>query len=147
MRMFNKLRSLTPADFRVLLWTTFMLPAVGLRLRLQGFKPVYSWAHGRSNHRISAMADGTDRSIRLGRMVNIAATRGLYRASCLCRSLVLLKAMQREGLQGELKIGIGKEPRGGHPAILNAHAWVEHGGLVINDAEGVASAHVLFDFD
>ena len=147
MRMFNKLRSFTPADYRVLLWATIMLPAVGLRLRIQGFKSVYSWAHDRSIHRIAADADGTERSIRLGRMVNIAASRGLYRASCLCRSLVLLKAMQREGLKGELKIGVGKEPRGKLPSVLNAHAWVEHAGLVVNDAEGVASTYVLFDVD
>jgi hypothetical protein len=147
MRLLSKLRSLSLLDYYVLLWATVMLPVTGLRLRSRGFKKVYSWANGRSNHHSAAIADAAGRSAHLGKMINFVALNGLYRANCLCRSLVLLRVMQREGLPGELKIGVPKDRNARSLSILDAHAWVESQGTVINDHVDVAQTHAGFDFN
>ena len=147
MRLLSKLRSLSLLDYYVLLWATVMLPVTGLRLRSQGFKKVYSWADGSSNHHSAMVTDTTGRSTHLGKMINFVAMNGVYRANCLCRSLVLLRVMQREGLAGELKIGVPKDRNARSLSILDAHAWVESQGTVINDHVDVAQTHARFDFN
>ena len=144
MKIWSKLRSLSLDDYYLLLWASIMLPVVGCRLRLQGFKRVYSQANGQSFRHPSVLANATGRSVHLGKVVNLVAAKGLYRANCLCRSSVLLRMMQREGIVGELRIGIPEKPDGRPFSILDAHAWVEYQGVVINDHEDVASKHAVF---
>ena len=147
MRLLNKFLSLSPGDYYVLLWATVMLPAVGWRLRYQGYKRVLSWAHGSSNHHPAAISGTTDRPVHLGKMINFVASKGLYRANCLCRSLVLLRLMRREGLTGDLKIGVPKDREAGSLSVLEAHAWVEYQGVVVNDHADVTSNHAKFDYN
>jgi Transglutaminase-like superfamily len=54
-----------------------------------------------------------------------------FNASCLEKSLVLCWLLERRGIDAELRIGARKE-RG----AFEAHAWVELGGEVLNDASG-----------
>lgn len=147
MKLLNKFLSLGPGDYYVLLWATVMLPAVGWRLRSQGYKRVHSWAQGTSNHHPAVNSDTTDRPVHLGKMINFVASKGLYRANCLCRSLVLLRLMRKEGLTGDLKIGVPKDCGTGSLSVLEAHAWVEYQGVVINDNADVTSNHAKFDFN
>ena len=147
MRFLKKLRSLSLLDYYVLLWATVMLPVTGLRLRFQGFKKVYTWAKGRPIHHPATVAETTDRSTHLGKLINFVAMNGLYRANCLSRSLVLLRVMEKEGLPGELKIGVPKDRNARALSILDAHAWVEYQGTVINDHVDVAQTHARFDFN
>jgi hypothetical protein len=52
----------------------------------------------------------------------------VVRSHCLQRSLVLHRWLRREGMQSELRIGVRKDS-----GQLEAHAWVELGGQVVND--------------
>jgi hypothetical protein len=79
------------------------------------------------------------RARRLHRVVEIAARHGVARGTCLSRSLTLLELLRREGVSGELRIGV-REPG----ATFEAHAWVEHRGVVLNDDESVRRRYAAF---
>ena len=73
------------------------------------------------------------------RLIDSAARHHVVRVTCLHRSLVCLRVLERFGCAGRLRIGVQK--RG---AWLSAHAWVECGGYVVNDASDVHQRfHVL----
>ena len=71
----------------------------------------------------------------LPRMVRIAARNHPWSMSCLHRSLVLHDMLRRRGVPALLRFGV--RWRGDE---LNAHAWVECGGAVVNDAPDVAAS-------
>jgi len=52
----------------------------------------------------------------------------------------LLRALKRRGIESDLRIGVRKEANG-----FEAHAWVEHEGLVLLDPLG--SSHRFTPFD
>jgi hypothetical protein len=52
----------------------------------------------------------------------------VVRARCLHRSLALHRWLRQEGLPCELRIGVRKDGE-----ELQAHAWIELGGHVVND--------------
>jgi hypothetical protein len=64
--------------------------------------------------------------------VDIASRHPFRWARCLQRSLALCLWLYARGFRPVLKIGVRKEG-----AKLKAHAWVEEGGRIINDAAEV----------
>ena len=126
----------------LLVQLTLLLPLVGLSLRVLGFK------------RTSRLLDGTGRlaaggrevnvdawawAERIGRLVNIAARRGPYKATCLGKSLALWWLLRRRGVAAELRIGVRL-----NEGVLDAHAWVEHAGVPINEQPDVAEEFAPF---
>ncbi len=77
----------------------------------------------------------------VARMVAVAAGHGIYRSNCLKQSLVLWWLLGRSGIQSEIKIGVNRD--GAKP--LNAHAWVECSGQVLNDTEDVQQRFSAFE--
>ena len=75
---------------------------------------------------------------RIARLVAIAAYHGPYRATCLRQSLALWWLLRRRGIPAELRIGVRKDD-----GELQAHAWVEHDGQALNDAQN-ATAYSAF---
>jgi hypothetical protein len=53
---------------------------------------------------------------------------------------VLCRLLRRQGLPATLRIGVAK-PDG----RLAAHAWVEHGGVALDDSQDVARRFAAFD--
>jgi hypothetical protein len=76
----------------------------------------------------------------LSRVAEKAERRGPRRPNCLERSLVLWWLLRRRGLPAELRIGARKRD-----AQLEAHAWVELEGQVLNDSEVVHKHYARFD--
>jgi hypothetical protein len=76
---------------------------------------------------------------RIARMVKIAASHGPYRATCLPQSLTLWLLLRRRGIASSLRIGVRKEI-----SRLDAHAWVEIDGIVVNDRMDVPDRFVPF---
>lgn len=76
------------------------------------------------------------------RWLDVAAHRQLTRASCLARSLALHQWLRQEGLPSCLRIGVLKDGD-----TLRAHAWVELGGLIVNDRQSVAERFRLLSSD
>src|SRR5207248_3122289 len=80
------------------------------------------------------------RALRLTRAVNRAARYMFVPSTCLSRSLVLKSLLAREGLDGDVRIGVRAATSG-----IEAHAWVEHAGTPINDRHDIAAAFQPFD--
>ncbi|HYR76609.1 MAG TPA: lasso peptide biosynthesis B2 protein [Pyrinomonadaceae bacterium] len=68
----------------------------------------------------------------IARIVYIAAHHGVYRANCLQQTLVLWSLLRRDGIESEIRFGARKED-----GQLQAHAWVEYLGVVLNEESDV----------
>jgi hypothetical protein len=78
--------------------------------------------------------------IRSAGWINAAARYPRPWARCLQRSLALCLLLERRGFNTQLKIGVRKS--GGD---LEAHAWVEYFGKVLNDSQDVACNFTLMN--
>ncbi len=65
-----------------------------------------------------------------------------YGGTCLDRSVFLWWLMRVRGLDGRLRIGVVIED-----GQLDAHAWVEQDGIVVNDDPAVTDRFEVFDED
>ena len=72
--------------------------------------------------------------------MHLAASHGLYRGNCLSRSLLLRSLLSREGIDGDLLIGVRSAS-----SRIEAHAWVEYQGVVLNDQPNVRERYRPFD--
>jgi len=54
---------------------------------------------------------------------------------CLIDSLSMVRFLAKRGLHAHLVMGVAYDP-------FSAHAWVQHGPLVLNETVGTAQAHV-----
>jgi Transglutaminase-like superfamily len=89
-----------------------------------------------------AGAQGAEEARRVARMVSAAARNGPWRPTCLEQSVVLLWLLARQGIPAQLRIGVRKQPE-----ALEAHAWVESGGVVLNDSADVSERYQPFEGD
>lgn len=81
-----------------------------------------------------------ERARTLSRWVGVAARRGMARGTCLTQSLTLLRLLQREGMMGQLRIGVRLQA-----GQLDAHAWVEVDGQPVNDSPDVTARYAAYD--
>lgn len=118
-------------DWRYLLSSLLLLPLMtrtlngsGLRAVLAKFQPAAPQQQPPSTTQIAEAR-------RIARMVQLAATHGPGHASCLVRSLVLIRLLLKRDIPCELEIGgaLTDIPNG----VFKAHAWVRCGSEVVND--------------
>ena len=133
------LRALTGGEWRTLLAAAALLPLCRAGLRLFGYRRVE-----RVTRRAFTLgpprADEADLAFRTARMVSVAARRGAVAANCLPRSLVLWALLRRQGVDAVLRFGFRKGQ-----GEFGAHAWVEHLGAPLNDADDVAEVFEVVD--
>lgn len=103
---------------------------IDMALRQHGYQAIMTQLD-REELRSNATIKPRDirRARRYGRRIEHASRYNLPRARCLHRSLVLHRWLRQEGLPSELRIGVLKDGQD-----LKAHAWVELGDQVVNDA-------------
>jgi hypothetical protein len=128
----------------VLLQALALLSVMGLVLRCLGFRR-WQAALARSAPlaRHSRMANPVrlgQQARRLADLVQTALRWVPTAPTCLHRSLTLWWLLRRQGIDGELRIGVRKAG-----SNLEAHAWVEYQGVVLNDQADVE--HVFSPFD
>ena len=137
-RSWRSFRALSWAQRRLLARAWLLLPLTALGLRLFGFRRVQALllrpAAG------TPARDDLPAAQAVARIVQGAARWSPVPASCLVRSLVLCRLLRRQGLTADLRIGVAV-PDG----RLAAHAWVEHGGVALNDIQDVARRFAAFD--
>jgi hypothetical protein len=90
--------------------------------------------------RPGAAQPALDELKRTGALVNAAAHRILGPDNCLTRSLYLWWLLRRRGVRCELRIGVRMVD-----GALEAHAWVEHDGIPVNDRDDVGETFGAFD--
>jgi hypothetical protein len=69
------------------------------------------------------------RAVEISKSISLAAQHGLIKATCLRRSFLLWCFLRKEGIPGQICFGVRKINH-----TLEAHAWVELGGIIINDS-------------
>ncbi|MGA7579018.1 MAG: lasso peptide biosynthesis B2 protein [Desulfobaccales bacterium] len=128
----KKARQLSGAELWLLAQAFLALPLVALGLRCWGFRRLHARLdQGPAKAPYSNVpGGGWDQARATARLVQAAVRYGLFRPSCLPQSLVLWWLLRRQGLAGELRIGVKPDP-----GRLEAHAWVEFQGVILSDSD------------
>jgi hypothetical protein len=126
-----------------------LLPAISLSLRVRGFRATQKSLLGYSKQFQGGSQGGAvgarplsevDYCRLSARMVN-AAVRNLWRrATCLEKSLAIWSLLGRQGVASQLRIGARNDN-----GKFEAHAWVEHNGIAINEPENLHRHYATFD--
>src|SRR5688572_5047360 len=108
----NKVRQLPREDRSRLFQSLLFLPLIHLALlslgyyRLRGMMERFSRLNVRS---IAATeSEFVQQARKVARIVDIAAERGAYKATCLRRSLLLWWFLRREGIPSDIRFGVRK---------------------------------------
>lgn len=139
----RKYFQLSPVERKFFLRALWMLPLIAWALRVLGFERCQAILIRQAS--LPAMRSSGPFELDLARarlaarMIGIAAGIGYCRARCLQRSLALWWMMQRQGICVDLFFGVCKDENG-----LNAHAWVELAGVVLNDGQEVHNHFAAF---
>ena len=131
-------RALPGREQIVLLGSLALLPVFWLGLRLAGLQRFQGWLDRLPVARREPLSHAE--AAALGVAVNRAANHVFGLATCLTRSLLLRWLLRRYGTASDLRIGVRFE--GGE---LRAHAWVELGGIPVNDRPEVVAQYAAFD--
>jgi hypothetical protein len=136
-------RALPTGERWLLVRLAVLLPAIGGALRWLGVRRtcrLLGGLDGDASAASSVSMSAQASAERLGQLIAIASRHGLYRATCLRQSLALWWLLRRRGLPVELRIGVARVD-----AQMQAHAWVELAGRVINDRSTVADDYAVYD--
>ena len=120
----------------------FLLPMVGCAMRLLRFAGTYRLLSRLGRPAPNRYGEGVDFlavAQRLAWLVGIVSRNGPYRATCLRQSLLLWALLRRRGIPADLRIGVGKDSE-----LLRAHAWLELGGEIVNDAPTVTNEFAAY---
>jgi hypothetical protein len=137
-----KLKKLSQPERLLLCKTCMLLPMIALGLRMFGFNKMQAFLI-RSTYKKNCDLTGEAalfRALSTARIVEIAARHGLYKASCLPKSLTLWRLLRRRDIDSDLRIGVRKEA-----GVFEAHAWVEICGQPLNDGSDVHKRFAAFE--
>jgi len=79
---------------------------------------------------------------RLRDVFRIAARNHIWELNCLRIAIALRKMLVRRGIEPQLRIGVNKTS-----GEIMAHAWLELGGKVISEHDGVLERYQPFPVD
>ncbi len=144
MANWSRVWQLSSAERWLLAQALALLPLTALALRFMGFQRWQATLARLAPVGSPAVKSDEAALVRQGRatarLVETAARRGLYHASCLPRSLTLWWLLRRHGIDIALCIGVRK-----NEGRFEAHAWVELQGRILNDREDVRQRFSAFD--
>jgi uncharacterized SAM-binding protein YcdF (DUF218 family) len=125
MTRLRKFWHLSAGDRNFLIKTFFLLAVIRLGLVLIQFNKLLKFINQISQPRppYSTQKISVDKIVWAVNKV----TRYVPGAKCLARALTTQVLMRRYGHSGELRLGVAKAETG----KLEAHAWIEHQGLVV----------------
>jgi hypothetical protein len=136
-RNLSRFLALTAPERRIFLSAMALLPLFWIGLRVLGLQRLQ--ARLQRKPVTTANTVDTDELIRLGTLINSAAHHALGPANCLTRSLYLWWLLRRRGIDSQLRIGVRMTD-----GALDAHAWVEHAGIPVNDRQDVSTDFAPF---
>lgn len=136
--LIRKLTALNRRDRLDLLPATLAIVLARLRLRLRPFPRALAWADAPSADEPQGPALLDPHTQRRIRALERVGHRLFPRNPCLTEALVVHRLLRRKGYPSELRIGVRKASR----SDLEAHAWVEHQGVVVIGARGLSAEHV-----
>ena len=144
MKKLRRLMRLNGADRRTLAQAMILLPMMALVLRLMGFRRSQHIFSRFLPHKFSGKTERSEttlsQALHISRLVGLAVRHGVHPANCLQRSLALWWLLRRHGIRSEMYIGTRKEA-----GRLDAHAWIEIEGVILNDSSDVRHRFEPFD--
>ena len=140
----HKLLALSFPELVLLVQAAVTLPPTRLSLKRRGYSATMRTLDrlARRRARVTLLGDDEARAAAVARLVYAAGARFPFRATCLPKALVLRTLLLRQGLAGELRIGV--RIAGGR---LEGHAWVEHEGVPLAQHPDVAEYFKPFPGD
>lgn len=142
-RTIGKFLALPADDRRFLILAIVTLPLVGAALRLASSRRCLD-ALERFTPRVAlgptSSLDSHQRSARAAWLVSVASRLPPAGPNCLARSITLWWLLRRHGISASVRIGVRRRL-----GRLEAHAWVEHLGHVLDDDADVADRFAPFD--
>lgn len=152
LRDLRRWRRLPKEEKRALRQALVALPLVGAALRLAGLRRCHRRLAARPVPAATATAKPEEARAQ-AQALSIAIDRTGRRlpggASCLDRSFCLWWLLRRRGIATELRIGVrrseARTPTNGGAQEMEAHAWVELDGQVLNDSPNVHDRYAAFD--
>jgi len=136
MRNLAKFRQLSVNERWLLVRSILYLPAIHVALMSFGYSRTHrmleTWTPLKPKEKTIPEKEMLRRAQEIARIVAIAAFHGFYTATCLRRSLLLWWFLHGEGIESRICFGVRKLN-----GTLEAHAWVEHEGVVVNDVANV----------
>ena len=134
-RFATKLASIQALAWRdrwLLLQAGLLVSILGQLLRVIGFRRTYSLLRRlapQSDHAVSTDPEtASARVLQIARVVAMASRHTPTPNSCLHRSLALWWLLRRRRFDSHLHFGARRQQSG-----FEAHAWVEHNGVVVFD--------------
>jgi hypothetical protein len=140
----SRFLALSAADRRTFCHAMILLPLAAASVLSLGIKRTFAWLNRAAPTRGEpALAQAR----RTAALVRKAIRHSPIQGKCLSQSLVLWHLLRRQGIRGELCIGVGKEMDEAPIAVdnFNAHAWVEYQGVVLNDRPDVRQRFAAFE--
>ena len=132
----NKVRELSWKERRLLVQSALLLPVVHLALFVLGYARLHRVMErltpSKPGDRTLSESETLKRAGEITRLVSIAAGHGLYRATCLRKSLLVWWFLRKDGIQSNICFGVRMID-----STLEAHAWVEWNGMILNDSTTV----------
>jgi hypothetical protein len=127
----QRFRALRQPARRLFLRAFVLLPLVSISLKWRGFRRTKAFLERfiRGPH-LSKNLNVPARIALTARMVRAAGYYGIGHPNCLNLSLALWWLLARQGIASDLRVGVRKESE-----KLEAHAWVECGGVPLNEPE------------
>ena len=140
MRKVRRFLELEAGEKTLFLFLVLFFPVLRAGLRLLGLGRLQSLMGLKTSPGESREgAAGLEEARRVNYVLQAAVANGLIKPTCLERSLVLVWLLRRRGIAGDLHIGVRPSEEG-----VDAHAWVECGGAVVNDSESVRENYAAF---
>lgn len=137
--VWRRWQGMTAMQRVALIRATMAFPWMWRQLNRQGLKPL----HGR----IRLRCERSDKpglphaQVRqLADAVNLAAAHSPFRVTCLTRSLVLMDILAGYGTTAALTVGVRVRDQ-----RLDAHAWVVHDGMPVNDRADIGESYAPFE--
>jgi hypothetical protein len=124
LRDLGRLRTLAPAERRLLVRAVFLYVAFASGVRFAGLRRALEWFArlGPIPHATQAQAS---------RVVSALVRRSSWRGTCLAVALTLRRLLAAQGIESEVRLGVRR--LGGR---VEAHAWLERDGMVLFDPGG-----------
>jgi Transglutaminase-like superfamily len=166
--LLNRWRTFEQLSWRdrwILVQALAFLPLTAVTLRVLSFARLQFLLSSTLPRPSNTASCPLDRVHATTRLVRLAADRGLLRVTCLPHSVVLWWLLRRQGADAVLRFGVRKTSEAppqtrekqrtvsGSASLvaassrreIEAHAWVEYGGMALNDDDDVQERFAAFD--
>ena len=128
--LWRRYRELRAPERRLALGALFALPLVEIGLRLLGTRRLLGLLETTVPEPSGPLAESSDEheaARSAARVITAVARRGVFRSTCLRRSVLLWWILRRRRISCAIRFGVRREAE-----CIVAHAWVESGSVAFD---------------